>query len=423
MKKNGFIAISLLYSFFLVFVSIMMTLIVTYSHNRILMNNVNNNVKNQLNIYSSQTSDKSGALAPLLTNNMIPIYFNYSEGEGSWRKADVTNEPGPHQWYNYGERIWANVAVFKTTAIYNTYKSASIGDIINPNDVAAYFVWIPRFRYLIFNVDEINTPTNQRIRINFEDNENTYTFSVKNGNYTTHPAFILPYVKIVDGKIYQDTLDGFWVGKYETTGTTGETTIKNGLTALKLNYVNQFNVGNNFNNQKSLNHPSRMMKNTEWGAVAYLSQSKFGMKGNPEYFGLREVGNNSTIYTGGGQQTYAYANNTNLVQSTTGNVFGIYDMVGGNSERMLNFFEVSGTKYPSTPAPPIDNENYDLYTQGGIINGDATNETNNWITQTNTYITSSNPTFIRGTENIFRYQAANHTTTHAFRIVIPMKED
>lgn len=421
MRRKGFIAISLLYSFFLVFITIMMTLLVTYAHNRLLMNSVNNNVKNQLTLYSAQTPDRSGAISPKLTNNMIPIYFDYTQGDGVWRKADVNNDSGQYQWYNYEELMWANVAVMRTTALYNTYNSKPVGEIINQADVSAYFVWIPRFRYLIFNAEVINAYSNQRIRINFENNDQIYSQAVKNNNYTTHPAFLLPVFNVVGNRVYQEYIDGFWVGKYETTGTQSDITIKNGLNALKLNYANQYTAGNNFKSQKSLNFDTRMMKNTEWGAVAYLTQSKYGMKGNPEYFGLREVGNNPTLYTGGSNEAYGFAKNSNLIQSTTGNVYGVYDMAGGNVERMLNYFDASGTKYPSSPAVPSDKAYYDLYTAGNAIHGDATLETNQWISLINTFVTSGSPTFIRGSGNLFRYQAANHTVTHAFRIVIPMK--
>ena len=64
-----------------------------------------------------------------------------------------------------------------------------------------------------------------------------------------------------------------------------------------------------------------MMKNDEWGAVAYLSRSKYGT--NKEV----TINSNSSYYTGGGTGN-AYAT-TNTAQSTTGNVWGVYDMSGG----------------------------------------------------------------------------------------------
>lgn len=416
MKKNGFIAMSLLYSFFLVFVTIMLNILVNYSHNRTLMNSVNNKVKNKLSLYDTQTHDTSGALSPILTSNMIPIYFDYAEGDnGVWKKADEQNKPGSYQWFNYRELMWANVAVLKPNA--NSY---SLGDEINLDDVIAYFVWVPRFRYMIFNGNEINEETNKIIKITFENNDKNYTLASNNGNYTTHPAFLLPSYKEVENKIYQDRIDGIWVGKYETTGTINDITVKNGVNPLKLPFFQQYTAGNSFKEKAGISYDARMMKNTEWGVVVYLSQSKYGIKGNPEVLGLRTVESNNTLFTGGTEDTYGFSKNDNLKQSTTGNVYGIYDMVGGSSERMLNYLENNGTIYPLLSALPVDKKNYDLYTQNNFIHGDATLETNSWIQMDNTAISTTNPIFIRGIESIFRYQADDGTSQQAFRLVIPM---
>ena len=90
---------------------------------------------------------------------------------------------------------------------------------------------------------------------------------------------------------------------------------------------------------------SHMMKNIEWGAVAILSQSKYGVynpesingeKGNKEY----QIWNNSSIsYITGSVGTNKDANNTSVTAynsengpkaSTTGTVYGIYDMAGSS---------------------------------------------------------------------------------------------
>ena len=60
---------------------------------------------------------------------------------------------------------------------------------------------------------------------------------------------------------------------------------------------------------------SHMMKNSEWGAVAYLTHSKYGLDG-------KEIAiNDNSNYTGGGR---GEAYKTNINQSSTGNVYGIY---------------------------------------------------------------------------------------------------
>lgn len=47
-KNNGFIATSLLYSFFLVFIAILLSLVGNFLHNRVVLNSVINSVKNEL---------------------------------------------------------------------------------------------------------------------------------------------------------------------------------------------------------------------------------------------------------------------------------------------------------------------------------------------------------------------------------------
>lgn len=91
------------------------------------------------------------------------------------------------------------------------------------------------------------------------------------------------------------------------------------------------------------------MKNSEWGAVAYLTQSAYGRNGN-------EIAINqcSNYYTGAGpgkdNNTYAYNKNTfendyawnteqGKLASTTGNIYGIYDMAGGAWEYVAAYVD------------------------------------------------------------------------------------
>lgn len=98
---------------------------------------------------------------------------------------------------------------------------------------------------------------------------------------------------------------------------------------------------------------SHMMKNTEWGAVAYLSRSVYGKNGevwnNPYY-------NNTTNYSpitglcgnaSNGKdnattdiaKTYKYNETGGGNASTTGNVYGIYDMAGGAWEYVAGIYK------------------------------------------------------------------------------------
>ena len=84
-----------------------------------------------------------------------------------------------------------------------------------------------------------------------------------------------------------------------------------------------------------------MIKNSECGAYIYLAESKFGRN---------EVAitanNNSNCYTGDG------AYKTNQDQSTTGNIYGIYDTIGGISEYVAGYIpnerSANGNQFAST---------------------------------------------------------------------------
>ena len=82
-----------------------------------------------------------------------------------------------------------------------------------------------------------------------------------------------------------------------------------------------------------------MIKNMEWGAVAYLSHSKYGTCSGGT---CKEIGinNNSNYITGCGAAAgssssttcNAYNTTTGMLASTTGNIYGVYDMSGGSHE-------------------------------------------------------------------------------------------
>ena len=152
-----------------------------------------------------------------------------------------------------------------------------------------------------------------------------------------------------------------------------------------------------------------MMKNDEWGAVAYLSRSKYGK--NDEV----TINSNSSYYTGGGSGN-AYAT-TNTAQSTTGNVYGVYDMSGGAWEYVAAYVNngngnltnygsslVNGdpkTKNVYTKARTDSYENN--YQQNKGVYGDAVYETStsgsgttSWYSDYSIFPYSSNPFFLRG---------------------------
>ena len=204
------------------------------------------NVKNKntimsykIQLYSEQTTegklDTSGANAPSLTSNMIPVY--YDSASDSWKKADSDNAKEANKWYDYDNKMWAN-AVTVTETNRQTYLNADAGTTIPISDINTMWVWIPRYTYTYLNT---NTP--QSINIKFETNTNstgtikctdavtgtsstseTCTDTTNNGlvagtSTYTHPAF---WWDKNDNNVREENeeLTGIWVGKFEVSSDT-----------------------------------------------------------------------------------------------------------------------------------------------------------------------------------------------------------
>ncbi len=110
--------------------------------------------------------------------------------------------------------------------------------------------------------------------------------------------------------------------------------------------------GNPYGLSKS-DSDTHLMKNSEWGAVTYLSTSDYGVKGTgiannlansmskvgyKSLYGITAGGNVTSGQTGNVASYASISGNAlayqNRNQSTTGNVYGVYDMQGGSFERV-----------------------------------------------------------------------------------------
>ena len=239
-------------------------------------------------------TDTSGANAPVLAEGMIPVV--YDEGLGYWIKADINAG-----WYNYTDKIWANAVMVKTDATEGVecsksrsyYMNAPAYTPVKEEDILAYYVWIPRYKYKLFNATYASGTSPSLIDVTFE-NETSTTGNVTctyasngaetcqnkaNGNWYTHPAFTM---KNASGN--KTELKGIWVGKFETSGSTTTPTVKPGVSSLKkITVANMYSTGLIFRStdyitSNGINQSDpHMMKNIEWGAVAYLKQSNYGL--------------------------------------------------------------------------------------------------------------------------------------------------
>ena len=89
---------------------------------------------------------------------------------------------------------------------------------------------------------------------------------------------------------------------------------------------------NCINYNKALN--SHLIKNSEWGAIAYLSKSKYGKETEEIYInnssrGITGASGSSSVANTNVSVNEDYTSFQGVKASTTGNVYGIYDMNGG----------------------------------------------------------------------------------------------
>ncbi|MCI6002272.1 MAG: hypothetical protein MRZ37_03915, partial [Tenericutes bacterium] len=379
---------------------------------------------------SEQVSeDPSGANRPVLAEGMIPITYDGSK----WVKADVYG--AYNNWYDYGNQKWAN-AVMGTSAKRETYMNADVGTTIPENDILAYFVWIPRYKYKLFNATYKSGTSAQVIEITFKNGTSTTgtvtcTYASNgaetcqnksNGNWYTHPAFT-----------FGDTeLKGIWVGKFITNGNTTTPTIKPGIEAIvSLTLSTMYNTSKLFRSTNYLTtnganeSDSHMMKNIEWGAVAYLKQSIYGL-------GITDIAiNNGYPYIAGGESGTSYKTNTG--QSTTGNITGVYDMSSWSDEYVMgNYNKRAGSS--GLIVGEVPSQHIDIYSGTSVSAshlGDATGETAGWYNDLTLFVSSSLPWFTRGgyhkmpdDDGIFNFGFNDGDANNriAFRSVLSVKE-
>ena len=303
---------------------------------------------------------------------MIPVYYE----NGVWKKADTTNKDETKKWYSYTEenKQWANVVTVESSNL-SKYSNAEIGTEIAQSEITAMFVWIPRYSY------EIKGEKN--IEISFLQGT---TNKEANGEETAkivHPVFTDGSKNNYAEGGWDRELTGYWVAKFEASGVENGNFVGNGSStqdsstqeATPSTYVRvlpnviswryitigdaqyrcmQMSRNTEAYGWNSGSVDSHLIKNDEWGAVAYLCYSKYGnvpmTNGAGVYNGTG--GYYYNFYTGAGPYTntseeriyayteeHAYNTENGVLASTTGNVYGIYDMAGGAWERVAGYLD------------------------------------------------------------------------------------
>ena len=358
--------------------------------------------------------DTSGASAPVLASNMIPVY--YDDSKNVWKCADKDNKDSLTRWYNYDYKMWANAVTinYSDSSIKNKYFNSDgtlkikPGEEVLMDDITTMWVWIPRF--------------------------NTTTPSNYNGGTQTQPnAIDVTFVKqnevALDAFTFGNKeLSGFWYGKFEV----GHITLASSSTNDSLGCTNEIcsnangiiikpnvtslarsNVSNFFYASRSMEQANNsfgfvssevdthMSKNNEWGAVAYLTHSIYGRCTSSTTCTEVGINNNGSYKTGYGAKAGSSdsatngAYNTTLGKdaSTTKNIYGIYDMSGGRYEYVMGVYNnaKSSSGFNSLP----DSKYYNNYTtteyQGHALYG-----TKGWYYDGNDVLDTSKSWYARG---------------------------
>lgn len=272
---------------------------------------------------------------PILTNGMIPVY--YDNNTNSWYKASTLNEY--NKWYSYEDGSWAN-AITVDSSKRKYYEESMVDTKIDIEDINSMWVWIPRFNFVI-------RPADQKI-----------TFVKKD-----EPAYLA-------FKFNEKELEGFWINKFESGMKSDSECIISSLSSVcnnsnnKLYFVPNYpfstkmtmasmfysirkmelkgniygfnGTGTSVNNDGTIKNDkndidTHMLRNSEWQAVALLSNSIYG---NKHY----QILNNNSNVTGKcyyENEEYDYNTIKGMKASTTGNITGVYDMSGGKREYVM----------------------------------------------------------------------------------------
>jgi len=342
----------------------------------------------------------NGVNRPGLETGMIPIYYDGTTWRKADIK-NTNNEW--YDYSTTAKKYANICTVSDATNAVKGYRTAPVDTGIPVGDMTTMFVWIPRYAYSInaggYRADNTGTETeaqtnanpNKKIDVTFlvgttDDDMNGVSYAKDYNADTITVGHATPKIVHPGFTFGNKELAGIWVGKFEVSGTV--------LVAGKLQYVGNgdgttdtqlyapnastyvqilpnaiswgcitigeseyqaMKMGTNSTYYGWNNVNTHLMKNSEWGVAAYLAYSQYGQV--PE---MNATGKDNTslwisynIYTGAGPQasgnetqytTYSYATNgyyTNLGQlaSTTGNIYGLYDMSGGSWEYVAGYLD------------------------------------------------------------------------------------
>ena len=402
-----------------------------------------NEYEDELNKYISGTSkvetDWTGKVnKPKLMTGMTAIKFNEPTGdekakEGSTVKITDTDTT----WYDYDAKKWANAQtqdgsmwVWIPRFAYKVNSSTKTFDIVFLEGTTDYYYENGERKEAERQKTEnetIDTTTGYTVHPAFT-NESSINYAnggwdkeltgiwvskfeagyASGNNSVTPTASSIKYTQasawVAGAEVGTDSIStarNYLDGEYGVKSGS-DYTFKNGTApsikyptfqglTYSMNYINQndaFNISKtltesgNIYGLSSSSTDSHMMKNSEWGAVAYLSQSKYGLNGTNIYINNVNLNNTTkSVYAVTGcagvtadaenvattitelnnrtaSGVYVWTQKSGTKASTTGTIYGIYDMSGGTWERtagLVNNGNENLTKYGQSLMNALNN--------------------------------------------------------------------
>ena len=367
-----------------------------------------NEYEDELNKYVSDNKNKTDWTGkvnkPKLMTGMTAIKFNEPAGdekakEGSTVKTTDTD----NNWYDYDAKKWANAQtqdgsmwVWIPRFAYRVNNSTKTFDVVFLKDTTNTYLDngtekdAEKEGYIVHPAFKNESSTGyenggwdkeltgiwvSKFEAGYASGNNTATVKESSVKYTQSSGLVAA-TEIGSSSDGWAAARNYLDGEYGVKS--GDTyTFKNG-TAPSIKYptfqgltysMNYTNHNDAFNISKALTEngniyglsssstDSHMMKNSEWGAVAYLAQSKYGLNGTNIYInnvnlnnttksvyavtgcaGATEDANSvattiSAINNRTASGVYVWTQKSGTNASTTGTIYGIYDMSGGTWER------------------------------------------------------------------------------------------
>ena len=305
------------------------------------------------------------ANSPKVITGMIPIKWK----NNTW----VVCSQDDAEWYNYNDKKeWANVMLSD-----GTYKAdtVAVGQTVAERDLGSMYVWIPRYAYKIAGEKNIEVTF---LKGNTNEGSDGVIYTTDESTDTSKTAIVHPAFNLGGTE-----LNGFWVAKFEASGTNkdGNAVGNASSSSSEQQYApDSTTIAKSLPNKISWRHISigesekrsmdiattskssfgltsgantHLIKNSEWGAVAYLCYSECGSAPMTNGTGTWLSDHYYDLYTGQGPKSsgdegnysydasHNYSTSNGVLSSTTRNVTGVYDMAGGAWERVAGYLDNS----------------------------------------------------------------------------------